>query len=167
MLSYEFAYPGCATVAPFRLSSHRGWKGWDGRVYSSFSVVPACLNISECSHFASSNVFGLSGFLSHSFVVFSSRRWRSGTSGFFAFRVLPMSQTALHWVAPRRWCTTAIMNNTTLVSAWKKARSSQNSNDSLRQDLTRDPLRIPEMPFAQFPLGCRYAGALRTEQTFR
>ena len=42
------------------------------------------------------------------------------------------------------------MNNTRLVSAWKKARSLQNSTDSLRQDLTKDPLRIPEMPLAQY-----------------
>ena len=45
---------------------------------------------------------------------------------------------------------TAIMNNTRLVSAWKKARSLQNSTDSLRQDLTKDPLRTPEMSLAQY-----------------
>ena len=40
------------------------------------------------------------------------------------------------------------------VSAWKKARSLQNSTDSLRQDLTKDPLRIPEMPPAPWTPSC-------------
>ena len=45
--------------------------------------------------------------------------------------------------------TTAIMN-TRLLSAWKKARSLRNSTDSQRQDLTKDLLRTPEMPLAQY-----------------
>ena len=43
-----------------------------------------------------------------------------------------------------------VMNETRLASAWKKASNMQLSNDSMRNDLTRNPTTIPEIPMALY-----------------